>query len=42
MRVIGPGINKAGGIKGQQIEILFHDDSGDPKQAAAGAQKLAD
>ncbi len=35
-------INKAGGIKGQQIEILFHDDSGDPKQAAAGAQKFAD
>ncbi|SDF45158.1 ABC transporter substrate-binding protein [Sporolituus thermophilus] len=35
-------INKAGGIKGQQIEILFHDDAGDPKQAAAGAQKFAD
>lgn len=35
-------INKAGGIKGQQIEILYHDDAGDPKQAAAGAQKFAD
>ena len=35
-------INKAGGIKGQQIEALFHDDAGDPKQAAAGAQKFAD
>lgn len=35
-------INKAGGIKGQQLEIVFHDDAGDPKQAAAGAQKFAD
>lgn len=35
-------INKAGGIKGQQIDVLFHDDAGDPKQAAAGAQKFAD
>ena len=35
-------INKAGGIKGQQIELLTHDDAGDPKQAAAGAQKFAD
>jgi branched-chain amino acid transport system substrate-binding protein len=35
-------INKAGGIKGQQIDALFHDDAGDPKQAAAGAQKFAD
>ena len=35
-------INKAGGIKGQQIEAVFHDDAGDPKQAAAGAQKFAD
>jgi branched-chain amino acid transport system substrate-binding protein len=35
-------INKAGGIKGQKIEAVFHDDAGDPKQAAAGAQKFAD
>lgn len=35
-------INKAGGIKGQTIEAMFHDDAGDPKQAAAGAQKLVD
>lgn len=35
-------INKAGGVKGQSIEALFHDDAGDPKQAAAGAQKFAD
>ena len=35
-------INKAGGVKGQQLEIVFHDDAGDPKQAAAGAQKFAD
>lgn len=35
-------INKAGGVKGQNIEALFHDDAGDPKQAAAGAQKFAD
>ena len=35
-------INKAGGIKGQEIELVTHDDAGDPKQAAAGAQKFAD
>lgn len=35
-------INKAGGVKGQEIEMLTHDDAGDPKQAAAGAQKFAD
>lgn len=35
-------INKAGGISGRQIEVLFHDDAGDPKQSAAGAQKFAD
>lgn len=35
-------INKAGGVKGQEIELLTHDDAGDPKQAAAGAQKFAD
>ena len=35
-------INQAGGVKGQQIELLTHDDSGDPKQSAAGAQKFAD
>lgn len=35
-------INKAGGIKGRQVEILFHDDAGDPMQAAMGAQKFAD
>ena len=35
-------INKAGGVKGQQIELLTHDDAGDPKQSAAGAQKFAD
>ena len=35
-------INKAGGVKGQQIELVTHDDAGDPKQAAAGAQKFAD
>ena len=35
-------INNAGGVKGQSIAALFHDDAGDPKQAAAGAQKFAD
>jgi branched-chain amino acid transport system substrate-binding protein len=35
-------INKAGGVKGQEIELVTHDDAGDPKQAAAGAQKFAD
>ena len=35
-------INQAGGVKGQQIELVTHDDAGDPKQAAAGAQKFAD
>jgi branched-chain amino acid transport system substrate-binding protein len=35
-------VNAAGGVKGQEIELLTHDDAGDPKQAAAGAQKFAD
>ena len=35
-------INRAGGVKGQEIELVTHDDAGDPKQAAAGAQKFAD
>ena len=35
-------INKAGGVKGQQIELVTHDDAGDPKQTTAGAQKFAD
>ena len=35
-------INQAGGVKGQEFELLTHDDAGDPKQAAAGAQKFAD
>jgi len=35
-------INGAGGVKGQEIELVTHDDAGDPKQAAAGAQKFAD
>jgi branched-chain amino acid transport system substrate-binding protein len=35
-------INKAGGVKGQEIELVTHDDAGEPKQAAAGAQKFAD
>ena len=30
-------INQAGGVKGQELELLTHDDAGDPKQAAAGA-----
>ena len=35
-------INAAGGLRGQEIELITHDDAGDPKQAAAGAQKFAD
>ena len=35
-------INKAGGVKSQKIELLTYDDEGDPRQAAAGAQKFAD
>jgi len=35
-------INAAGGVKGHEIELITHDDAGDPKQAAAGAQKFAD
>ena len=35
-------INAAGGLKGQQIELVTYDDAGDPKQSAAGAQKFAD
>ena len=35
-------INQAGGVRGQKIELVTYDDAGDPKQAAAGAQKFAD
>ena len=35
-------INQAGGVKGQEIELITYDDSGEPKQAAMGAQKFAD
>jgi branched-chain amino acid transport system substrate-binding protein len=35
-------INKMGGVKGREIEIVAHDDMGDPKQAATGAQKFVD
>jgi branched-chain amino acid transport system substrate-binding protein len=35
-------INQAGGVKGQEIELITYDDAGDPKQAAMGAQKFAD
>jgi branched-chain amino acid transport system substrate-binding protein len=35
-------INRAGGVKGREIELVTYDDGGDPKQSAAGAQKFAD
>ena len=35
-------INKAGGVKGRELELVTYDDAGDPKQSAAGAQKFAD
>ncbi len=35
-------INKAGGVKGQELELITRDDAGDPKQSAAGAQKFVD
>lgn len=33
-------INKAGGIKGKQIEAVIYDDACDPKQAVAVANKV--
>lgn len=35
-------INKDGGVKGRELELVTYDDAGDPKQSAAGAQKFAD
>lgn len=32
--------NKAGGINGEQVEIIIEDDGGDPRQAALAAQRL--
>ncbi len=35
-------INAAGGINGQQIELIMEDDKGDPQEAAMVAQKLSE
>jgi len=34
-------VNKNGGIKGKQLELVVEDDGGDPRTAALAAQKLA-
>jgi branched-chain amino acid transport system substrate-binding protein len=34
--------NEAGGINGQQVELIIEDDAGDPTQAALVAQRLVD
>lgn len=34
-------VNKAGGIKGNSLELVVEDDAGDPRTAALAAQKLA-
>ncbi len=34
-------MNKAGGVLGQQIEIIAEDDGGDPRQASLAAQRLS-
>src|SRR5256885_14249779 len=34
-------INAAGGVNGQKLELQIGDDACDPKQATAGAHKLA-
>lgn len=34
-------VNKAGGIKGNSLELVVEDDGGDPRTAALAAQKLA-
>ncbi len=41
VRIAVERINKAGGIKGRQIEIVVEDDASDPKQAANVANKLS-
>lgn len=33
-------VNDAGGVRGQQIELIIEDDAGDPRSAALAAQKL--
>jgi branched-chain amino acid transport system substrate-binding protein len=35
-------INKAGGINGKQVKIVFEDDAGDPKTAVSAFNKLID
>lgn len=34
-------LNKAGGVLGQQVEIIAEDDGGDPRQASLAAQRLS-
>jgi branched-chain amino acid transport system substrate-binding protein len=33
-------INRAGGIDGRKVELVFHDDKGDPTQSVAAAREL--
>lgn len=35
-------VNEAGGVHGRQIELVLHDDEGDPARATAGAQRMID
>ena len=41
VKILAEELNKAGGINGQNVEIIVEDDAGDPRSAALAAQRLA-
>lgn len=41
VELLADEMNKAGGVLGQQVEILAEDDGGDPRQASLAAQRLS-
>ncbi|MFY9943266.1 MAG: ABC transporter substrate-binding protein, partial [Desulfobacterales bacterium] len=41
VELLADEVNAAGGVLGQQIEIITEDDGGDPRTAALAAQRLA-
>ena len=41
VELLAEGVNKAGGINGQQVEIVTQDDGSDPRTSASAAQRLA-
>lgn len=41
VELLADELNKAGGVLGQQVEIIVEDDGGDPRQASLAAQRLS-